>query len=64
MLQSRMRALLQHVTKIHQGSVNNVVRPHTLLAELRNTKNGVLFSGHVFVKLVCRNFFVEFILFR
>lgn len=38
MPQSRMRDLLQHVTKIHRGSVNNLLVPLTLLVPLPNTR--------------------------
>jgi len=54
MLQRRMRALLQHITKTHQGSVNNVVRSLTPLVELCKTRRRkLLFIGHEFLKLVC-----------
>jgi hypothetical protein len=46
--------LLQHVTKTHQGSVNNAVRSLALLAELCDTRRKtLLFIGDEFLNLVC-----------
>lgn len=54
MLQRRMRALPQHITKTHQGSVNNVVHSLTPLVELCKTRRrNLFFIGQEFLKLVC-----------
>jgi hypothetical protein len=53
MLHSRMRALLQHITKIHQGSANNVLGLLSLLVELCNTRGSRLhFIRQDFLKLL------------
>ena len=66
MLQSRMRALLQHITKTHQGSVNNVVRSLTPLVELCKTRrrNLLFYWPRVFEIGLYRRFFVVYTVFR